>query len=183
MLGFFFCVGRELYVFFFFFQAEDGIRDYKVTGVQTCALPIFAAPETMKALPFCLVTSLTASATEEVGTSKIASTLSTSYHWRAMLEPTSGLFWWSAEMISTFIPFLAAPKSSTAMRAATTEPGPAMSAYRLDMSLSTPILITPSDTWAWAPLAANARATAAVMLRKADIDFSFVSWESDQTPR
>src|SRR2546426_2321143 len=35
--------------FFFFFQAEDGIRDYKVTGVQTCALPIsfivmFAVP-------------------------------------------------------------------------------------------------------------------------------------------
>src|SRR5256885_1387845 len=28
------------YVSFFFFQAEDGIRDYKVTGVQTCALPI-----------------------------------------------------------------------------------------------------------------------------------------------
>src|SRR3989454_12672073 len=29
-------------MFFFFFQAEDGIRDYKVTGVQTCALPIFS---------------------------------------------------------------------------------------------------------------------------------------------
>src|SRR5256885_14985498 len=29
--------------FFFFFQAEDGIRDYKVTGVQTCALPIYLA--------------------------------------------------------------------------------------------------------------------------------------------
>src|SRR5207248_7700666 len=28
--------------FFFFFQAEDGIRDRTVTGVQTCALPIFA---------------------------------------------------------------------------------------------------------------------------------------------
>src|SRR2546426_9937907 len=28
---------------FFFFQAEDGIRDYKVTGVQTCALPILSA--------------------------------------------------------------------------------------------------------------------------------------------
>src|SRR5256885_8887298 len=28
---------------FFFFQAEDGIRDYKVTGVQTCALPIYFA--------------------------------------------------------------------------------------------------------------------------------------------
>src|SRR2546426_10991296 len=35
-----------LCLFFFFFQAEDGIRDYKVTGVQTCALPISAfSPE------------------------------------------------------------------------------------------------------------------------------------------
>src|SRR3989454_485308 len=32
-----------LFVVFFFFQAEDGIRDYKVTGVQTCALPISCA--------------------------------------------------------------------------------------------------------------------------------------------
>src|SRR5207249_7125261 len=30
-----------LIVSFFFFQAEDGIRDRNVTGVQTCALPIF----------------------------------------------------------------------------------------------------------------------------------------------
>src|SRR4051794_41253137 len=30
---------------FFFFQAEDGIRDGRVTGVQTCALPIFAGWE------------------------------------------------------------------------------------------------------------------------------------------
>src|SRR5256885_5919529 len=39
------CVGRgeELESMFFFFQAEDGIRDYKVTGVQTCALPILIA--------------------------------------------------------------------------------------------------------------------------------------------
>src|SRR5437868_11657639 len=29
--------------FFFFFQAEDGIRDRNVTGVQTCALPISTA--------------------------------------------------------------------------------------------------------------------------------------------
>src|SRR2546430_8905330 len=28
-------------MFFFFFQAEDGIRDLTVTGVQTCALPIY----------------------------------------------------------------------------------------------------------------------------------------------
>src|SRR2546426_4865967 len=32
--------------FFFFFQAEDGIRDYKVTGVQTCALPILRSVAT-----------------------------------------------------------------------------------------------------------------------------------------
>src|SRR3989449_7453178 len=30
--------------FFFFFQAEDGIRDVAVTGVQTCALPIWLQP-------------------------------------------------------------------------------------------------------------------------------------------
>src|SRR5258708_26235319 len=29
-------------IFFFFFQAEDGIRDDLVTGVQTCALPILS---------------------------------------------------------------------------------------------------------------------------------------------
>src|SRR5699024_11532483 len=31
---------------FFFFQAEDGIRDRNVTGVQTCALPIYTGNET-----------------------------------------------------------------------------------------------------------------------------------------
>src|SRR2546430_11534687 len=31
---------EELGELFFFFQAEDGIRDLTVTGVQTCALPI-----------------------------------------------------------------------------------------------------------------------------------------------
>src|SRR5256886_12215090 len=30
----------RLFLLFFFFQAEDGIRDLTVTGVQTCALPI-----------------------------------------------------------------------------------------------------------------------------------------------
>src|SRR5699024_11390990 len=33
-------VGDGIYIFVFFFQAEDGIRDRNVTGVQTCALPI-----------------------------------------------------------------------------------------------------------------------------------------------
>src|SRR5438270_976986 len=40
-----FCIFRPLllFCFFFFFQAEDGIRDLTVTGVQTCALPIYVA--------------------------------------------------------------------------------------------------------------------------------------------
>src|SRR5689334_23473162 len=33
---------KSFYFIFFFFQAEDGIRDGTVTGVQTCALPISA---------------------------------------------------------------------------------------------------------------------------------------------
>src|SRR6266567_5502143 len=32
------------FCYFFFFQAEDGIRDLTVTGVQTCALPISGVP-------------------------------------------------------------------------------------------------------------------------------------------
>src|SRR2546430_13459708 len=36
--------GIVIEMLFFFFQAEDGIRDLTVTGVQTCALPISAPP-------------------------------------------------------------------------------------------------------------------------------------------
>src|SRR5207237_7739325 len=35
-----FCMAMLMGVYCFFFQAEDGIRDSSVTGVQTCALPI-----------------------------------------------------------------------------------------------------------------------------------------------
>src|SRR2546429_1545251 len=35
----------------FFFQAEDGIRDVAVTGVQTCALPIFSVSGTKARVP------------------------------------------------------------------------------------------------------------------------------------
>src|SRR2546429_1898854 len=38
----------EILLLFFFFQAEDGIRDVAVTGVQTCALPIFDLGELWK---------------------------------------------------------------------------------------------------------------------------------------
>src|SRR5687768_18021686 len=37
--------------FFFFFQAEDGIRDVAVTGVQTCALPICPEPPSVITAP------------------------------------------------------------------------------------------------------------------------------------
>src|SRR5690606_39666781 len=47
-----------LFLSFFFFQAEDGIRDFHVTGVQTCALPISrgrsssaTAPDRRRATP------------------------------------------------------------------------------------------------------------------------------------
>src|SRR5699024_12228575 len=49
------------YLFFFVFQAEDGIRDRNVTGVQTCALPIFTKPSSKKPIAYlmgCLPTSL-----------------------------------------------------------------------------------------------------------------------------
>src|SRR5256884_1505343 len=40
---FFWCMFLLFILYFFFFQAEDGIRDVAVTGVQTCALPISVA--------------------------------------------------------------------------------------------------------------------------------------------
>src|SRR5207253_5527121 len=39
------------YIIFFFFQAEDGIRDGHVTGVQTCALPISPMPQPTPTAP------------------------------------------------------------------------------------------------------------------------------------
>src|SRR5256885_8219468 len=52
--------GKPFFIFFFF-QAEDGIRDYKVTGVQTCALPISfrvdrgaKQRQALRSIPACL---------------------------------------------------------------------------------------------------------------------------------
>src|SRR5690606_25005582 len=39
-----------LYICVFFFQAEDGIRDFHVTGVQTCALPIYIGLQSQQPL-------------------------------------------------------------------------------------------------------------------------------------
>src|SRR5690606_1020839 len=41
----------RIFLFFFFFQAEDGIRDFHVTGVQTCALPIFRRSGAIRTTP------------------------------------------------------------------------------------------------------------------------------------
>src|SRR5512144_1516819 len=122
-----------------------------------------AAPETTNVLALSLVIWFTASATEEVGTSKITSTLSASYHCRATEEPTSGLFWWSADTSSTLSPCFAGSKSSIAICAATTEPLPPMSEYRLDMSDSTPTLTTPSEICACATPVPNAAASASAV--------------------
>src|SRR3712207_494424 len=46
----------ESMLFFFFFQAEDGIRDIGVTGVQTCALPIFRTMQELDRVPIIMAT-------------------------------------------------------------------------------------------------------------------------------
>src|SRR5256886_10278521 len=46
--------GLRYAILFFFFQAEDGIRDLTVTGVQTCALPISLCPGATNATATCV---------------------------------------------------------------------------------------------------------------------------------
>src|SRR5258708_29103697 len=60
-------------IYFFFFQAEDGIRDDLVTGVQTCALPIFSA------------------STASTVTSSVSPGLTASRAWRRCLPAPSSL--------------------------------------------------------------------------------------------
>src|SRR5258706_4533260 len=110
-----------------------------------------AAPDTRKALPLSFVIWLMASATDEVGTSTITSTPSASYHLLAIWEPTSGLFWWSANTTSTLSPFSFALKSSTAIFAASVDPDPAMSAQVPDWSITPPIMTTLPEILASAP--------------------------------
>src|SRR5205807_2800806 len=74
---------------FFFFQAEDGIRDYKVTGVQTCALPISSAAET-RALPSTgRAVAACASGTGAIEVRKAAVTAATS----VLTHTTAAVIW------------------------------------------------------------------------------------------
>src|SRR6266700_5758807 len=60
----FFKLMKYIYIYiFFFFQAVDGIRDFHVTGVQTCALPISTAVHTR--LPFVMAYDLEPARTVE----------------------------------------------------------------------------------------------------------------------
>src|SRR5256885_12944520 len=69
----------ELCLKIFFFQAEDGIRDYKVTGVQTCALPIwFRALSEASAMGRCQAASCCTQASARREGSHCASSLAMS---------------------------------------------------------------------------------------------------------
>src|SRR2546429_1963450 len=56
--------------FFFFFQAEDGIRDVAVTGVQTCALPIWVHMDRPKHRTFFFLVALAIAASAFAGGSR-----------------------------------------------------------------------------------------------------------------
>src|SRR5688572_31210234 len=67
------------FFFFFFFQAEDGIRDLTVTGVQTCALPIFAAWLTIPQMPRRTRTAILAAAVPTIVTVAV--------EWAGVMQP------------------------------------------------------------------------------------------------
>ena len=82
-------------------SAQLSIVQCTVLGLQP--LPVISAlnaPVGMNTLSFSCATLAMAKATDEVGTSTMASTPSSSNQRRAIAEPTSGLFWWSAMTIS-----------------------------------------------------------------------------------
>src|SRR2546422_6473593 len=61
------------FVFFFFFQAEDGIRDVAVTGVQTCALPICPKRSALPGISLSTDTSILTALGNDYGYEKIFS--------------------------------------------------------------------------------------------------------------
>src|ERR1022692_5061283 len=74
-----------MFFFFFFFQAEDGIRDYKVTGVQTCALPICTRLNFQLPVLFFILTL--------PSTSSLPYKLASSGPWTFMAATVSGHRW------------------------------------------------------------------------------------------
>src|SRR5207249_7651153 len=70
--------------FFFFFQAEDGIRDRNVTGVQTCALPIYSYIELATASAH-LVNGVWADSNDQIQITKTGAQATESQHKVAFL--------------------------------------------------------------------------------------------------
>src|SRR2546426_12594091 len=69
---------------FFFFQAEDGIRDYKVTGVQTCALPISRdAYSFLEKVPLDILAYILAEVSNAKAVGKVRNYL---YKWRPLRQ-------------------------------------------------------------------------------------------------
>src|SRR6266498_5442468 len=91
-------------VCFFFFQAEDGIRDADVTGVQTCALPIWGAP------PFWPWTQVIRALTEDRDEQTLAAWLGAGAAQVAQLVPEL------AERLGMTAPPLVASRESEAAR-------------------------------------------------------------------
>ena len=81
-------------------------------------------PATRYGFFFSFIMLDTPNAIDEAEPPTMVSNFSFSIHWRAMLMPTLGLFWSSATVTSMGLPSTLPPKSSTAMRTASDEPGP-----------------------------------------------------------
>jgi hypothetical protein len=92
---------------------------------------VVPAPMSKKSFFFCSAWVATASAADDVGTSKIASTPLRSYISWALVLAISGWFWWSAEITSMLSVTASLPyfslKSATAISTAFTAFGPASS--------------------------------------------------------
>src|SRR2546426_11571212 len=112
---------------FFFFQAEDGIRDYKVTGVQTCALPIYSpgqAGESWRLDKLDLGVTVTASAGTIlevflVQESRVYSSLSPSTYVYNSLNQYNEFTFYPSEILSTFSETLLSSGSSLVLIAKT----------------------------------------------------------------
>src|SRR6202140_5076298 len=93
---------RQAPVLVFFFQAEDGIRDLLVTGVQTCALPLLSSTaEEMQVVIHmnflsCSTRAATGTHCADEKKPRSMSTFSCSTRRTASLMATSGLLWASA---------------------------------------------------------------------------------------
>src|SRR5699024_11792512 len=96
------------------FQAEDGIRDRNVTGVQTCALPIFFKKRASSALPSCINDLIAIPIITGATYGSIAGSLSVS-SFRVVCDSSSFTFFSDAdaELLKGKIPISSVDRKST----------------------------------------------------------------------